>query len=88
MALAHREGLERSRAGQLPAAEAAFRKSLTRSPEFFTAHLDLGVLLAQQARFTEAIPEFEAALRIQPTNAVARQYLDLARQKLQQGGGQ
>ncbi|MEN9674338.1 MAG: hypothetical protein RIS76_234, partial [Verrucomicrobiota bacterium] len=87
-ALAHREGLERSRAGQLPAAETAFRQSLIRSPEFFTAHVDLGVLLAQQARFTEAIPEFESALRLQPTNAVARQYLDLARQKLQQAGGQ
>lgn len=86
-AIAHREGLERSRAGELPTAEAAFRRALTRSPEFFTAHVDLGVLLAQQARFTEAIPEFESALRIQPTNALARQYLDLARQKLLQGGG-
>lgn len=84
--LSHRAGLERTRVGQLAAAETDFRQALTISPEFFAARLDLGVALAQQSRFFEAIPEFEAALRLQPTNAVARQYLDLARQKLQGTG--
>ena len=45
---------------------------------------DLGVALAQRSRFQEAIPEFEAALKLQPTNAQARAYLQQARTKLNQ----
>lgn len=85
--LHHRLGLEHSRAGQAAAAEAALRETVRLAPDAFTPRLDLGVVLAQQSRFQEAIPEFEAALRLEPTNAVARQYLDLARRKLQEGGG-
>ncbi|MBN8248627.1 MAG: tetratricopeptide repeat protein [Verrucomicrobia bacterium] len=85
--LHHRLGLEHSRAGQASAAEAALREAVRLAPEAFTPRLDLGVVLAQQARFQDAIPQFEAALRLEPANAVARQYLDLARRKLQEGGG-
>ena len=85
--LRHRMGIERSKAGQPAAAEAALKEALQLSPDFFLGHLDLGVALAQQSRFSEAIPEFEAAQRLQPTNSLPRQYLDLARKKLQEGGG-
>jgi len=85
--LHHRLGLEQSKAGQPAAAEAAMRDAVRLAPEAFIPRLDLGVILAQQARFLDAISQFEAALQIEPTNAVARQYLDLARRKLQEGGG-
>ena len=85
--LLHRAALEQARAGTPSAAEALFRRSLEAAPEFGTAHLDLGVVLAQQGRFAEAIPEFEAVLRIQPGHAAAQQYLDLARRKMQETGG-
>lgn len=85
--LRHRMGIERSKAGQPAAAEAALREALQLAPDFYLGHLDLGVALAQQSRYSEAIPEFEAAQRLQPTNSLPRQYLDLARKKLQEGGG-
>ncbi|MBL9176099.1 MAG: tetratricopeptide repeat protein [Verrucomicrobiales bacterium] len=85
--LRHRMGIERSKAGQPAAAEAALREALQLAPDFYLGHLDLGVALAQQSRFSEAVPEFEAAQRLQPTNSLPRQYLDLARKKLQEGGG-
>jgi cytochrome c-type biogenesis protein CcmH/NrfG len=42
----------------------------------------LGVALARQTRFADAIVEFEAALRAQPDNASARTYLERARTML------
>ena len=47
-----------------------------------SVRIDLGVALARQTRFADAIVEFEAALRAQPDNASARTYLERARTML------
>jgi tetratricopeptide (TPR) repeat protein len=46
--------------------EALLRKSISLDPRLADAHLQLGVLLHDQHRDPEAIPEFQAAVRFQP----------------------
>ena len=63
--------LERcARGGQgvvdLAEVEALLRKSISLDPRLADAHLQLGVLLQDQHRDQEAIPEFKAAIRFKP----------------------
>jgi len=46
--------------------EALLRKSISLDPGLADAHLQLGALLHDQHRDQEAIPEFQAAIRIKP----------------------
>ncbi|MBZ5668709.1 MAG: tetratricopeptide repeat protein [Acidobacteriia bacterium] len=50
----------------LAAVEALLRKSISLDPRLADAHLQLGVLLHDQRRDQEAIPEFQAAIRLKP----------------------
>jgi Flp pilus assembly protein TadD len=47
-------------------------------------HSDLGAVLARLGRIREAVPEFEAALRLDPTLETARHNLQAARARLAQ----
>jgi tetratricopeptide (TPR) repeat protein len=85
-ALYHRLATEMGRGGLLLESEAAFRKALELDPTFLSARVDLGVALAQQRRFADAVVEFEAALRQQPNHPTAGTFLDRARQMLQTKG--
>ncbi len=80
--LRHRLAIELSRAARTNESEAEFRRVIAQVPNSVVARVDLGVSLAQQARFREALPEFEAALRLQPTNAQVQAYLNQARAKV------
>jgi len=46
--------------------EALLRKSISLDPQLADAHLQLGVLLHDQQRDQEAIPEFQAAIQLKP----------------------
>ena len=85
-ALYHRLATEMGRGGLLLESEAAFRKALELDPSFLSARVDLGVALAQQRRFADAVVEFEAALRQHPNHPTAGTFLDRARQMLQTKG--
>ncbi|MSU31624.1 MAG: tetratricopeptide repeat protein [Pedosphaera sp.] len=84
VALNHRLATELGRADRLPDSEAAFRKTLILDPTFISARVDLGVALAQQKRFSDAIVEFEIVLRQQPAHPSATVYLERARAMLLQ----
>ncbi|MGA2475759.1 MAG: tetratricopeptide repeat protein [Terriglobia bacterium] len=48
--------------------EALLRKSISLDPRLADAHLQLGVLLHDQHRDQEAVPEFQAAIRFKPND--------------------
>ncbi len=74
----------------LARAEAAFRKVVKRSPQLAAAHNELGVLLFTRGDKTEAVAEFQEALRLEPGNAKMRANLDgaLTSQKAANAAGQ
>lgn len=55
--------------------EELYRKSLALQPNYFTAHFNLGLYYKMAGRNTEAIAEFQAALRANPRSDAARQNL-------------
>jgi len=59
------------RAGDLPAAERAYRRALQIWPSNDRALNNLGNLLAMQGRFDEALRQYERATEVQPGNAAA-----------------
>jgi len=65
-----------SKAGQFEQAITRYREALTYRPSDAELHMSLGVALARAQRLTEAIPEFQAALRINPNFQPARQALE------------
>jgi Flp pilus assembly protein TadD len=73
---------ELGRADRPTQAEAVLRRAAQLDPLNASVRTDLGVALARQTRFADAIVEFEAALRAQPGNASARTYLERARSML------
>lgn len=56
-------------------AEAQYRELLKTEPDNAQARTRLGLILNQQQRYTEAIPEFEAAAQLDAKNIEARQQL-------------
>jgi Flp pilus assembly protein TadD len=42
------------------------------------AHLNLGVALAREQRFAEAVEQFRETLRLDPGNATAQKFLEQA----------
>ena len=65
-----------SKAGQYEQAIARYREALNYRPSDAELHMSLGVALARAQRLAEAVPEFQAALRINPSFQPARQALE------------
>ncbi len=62
--------------------EDLYRKALSIDPNYFTAHFNLGLFYKQNHRDTEAIVQFEAALKGNPNSAEAHRHLaELLKQK-------
>jgi cytochrome c-type biogenesis protein CcmH/NrfG len=61
------------------AATRSFEEAARLNPGDPQTCLTLGVALAKQNRFREAIVQFEAVLRLDPTNGAAKRYLQNAR---------
>jgi len=57
------------------AAEVSYRRALVCDPSNGDAHLRLGIVLADQKRFTEAIAQLRAAARLQPNESAAHYHL-------------
>lgn len=70
---------ELAKAGHPEQSEAVLRKAVEVDPKLVAARVDLGVALARQLRFADAVIEFEAALRLDPGNQAAQTYLERAR---------
>jgi tetratricopeptide (TPR) repeat protein len=78
-------GVELAENEQVRAAEIAFAEAARLNPGFALAHLNWGVALVRQGRTNEATERFEATLKLDPTNAKAREYLDVLRSREQAG---
>jgi Flp pilus assembly protein TadD len=69
--------------GNLEMAVADWREALRFRPDDAVLHNDLGAVLARLGRTREAVPEFEAALRLDPKNDAVRKNLLAARAQLE-----
>jgi Flp pilus assembly protein TadD len=69
-------------AGRLQEAAARYRESLNFRQDDAALHSDLGTVLARLGRIREAVPEFEAAVRLDPHLETARHNLEAARARL------
>jgi tetratricopeptide (TPR) repeat protein len=58
--------------------EALARHNLQNNPADFEAHYNLGAMLLRQGKASEAIPEYEAALRVRPQDTTANNALGAA----------
>lgn len=77
-------GMCYSQTGRLQDAEAAFRKYLSFQPVSADGHASLGVLLLEENRGMDAIPELKEAIQIDPSliearKALANEYLQIAK---------
>ena len=79
-------GDENARAGSLEEAAAHLRESLNYRQGDAVLHSDLGTVLARLGRIRDAVPEFEAALRLDPRLDSARHNLEAARARLERAG--
>jgi Flp pilus assembly protein TadD len=64
--------------GRMPLQEAVMRRRLEKYPADFVAHYNLGALMLAGDKPAEAIPFFEAALKVKPANLTARNSLSAA----------
>ena len=76
------EGLRAHQAGQLPDAEAAYRRVLGLDPNYAEAHYNLGNALKDLGRLEDAVASYQKALAIQPDFAEAHSNLGIALQDL------
>lgn len=60
------EGVEAQRRGELQIAEEAYRKVIAEDPDDAEAHNSLGLVLARQYRYEEALESFTEAARLEP----------------------
>ncbi|HEY6988233.1 MAG TPA: tetratricopeptide repeat protein [Bryobacteraceae bacterium] len=74
-----------SKAGQFEQAIARYREALSYRPADAELHMSLGVALARAQRLAEAVPEFQAALRINPNFQPARQALEQVQGRVGKG---
>ena len=63
--------------GKMDLAEAAFKESLKRNPEYFNAWYDLGILYFQSGRFDDAEEAFGKAISVAPSNVSVWTYMGL-----------
>jgi len=76
-------GDENTRQGKLEEAATHLRESLSYRQDDAALHSDLGTVLARLGRFREAVPEFEAALQLDPQFEAARHNLRAAQAHLE-----
>jgi Flp pilus assembly protein TadD len=76
-------GYQSALKGSLDEAAAHWRESLQFRQDDAVLHSDLGTVLARLGRIREAVPEFEAALRLDPKLEAARHNLQAARAQLE-----
>jgi len=74
-------------AGRLADAEAAYRKILGGTPDFFEAHANLGVVLQAQGKTDEAAASYKRGLEINPASAELHFALGTALQESGQTAG-
>ena len=72
-----------ARALELPAGAAREAFLIRQCGQDAALHSDLGTILARLGRFRDAVPEFETALRLDPTLDTARRNLAAARARLE-----
>jgi tetratricopeptide (TPR) repeat protein len=65
--------------GKFTEAQRELTEALRLNPNDFDAQYNLGNALTQQDRVAEAIPHYEAALRLRPEHAKVREILEQAR---------
>ena len=65
-------GAELAAAGQIPAAQDAYRRALELDPELAAAHANLGNLAIEAGRQGEAVEHFREALRLDPSDGGTR----------------
>jgi Flp pilus assembly protein TadD len=53
-------------------AKAQFAETVRLRPDFAKAHVNLGVALARERKLDQALTEFKIALKLNPTNELAR----------------
>lgn len=63
---------------KLPSAETEFRAAIKHDPGFWPARFNLGLVLTQQGKFAEAIPEYKETLRLNPSYTEATHQLSFA----------
>ncbi len=68
-------GVELALQNKLSEAETQFREVIRLKAHFAPARVNLGVALAKAMKLSDARTQFEAALQFDPTNKLARQYL-------------
>jgi tetratricopeptide (TPR) repeat protein len=68
-------GIVRAQQHHPEAAEQLFKQAIAQKPDFAGAHVDLGLLYVQTNRGGDAVPEFQEALRLDPTRTDARSAL-------------
>lgn len=64
--------------GRIALQEAVMRRRLEKYPADFVAHYNLGALMLTRDKPAEAIPFFEAALKVKPSDSTARNSLSAA----------
>ena len=69
-------GLELVIDGKLEEARRQLLAAVRYRPDFAPAHLNLGIVLAEQEKTDLALAEFRTTLQIDPTNATARRYVE------------
>lgn len=60
----------------------ALQKLLDFAPDCADGHAEMGIALIELGRFADAIPELAQALRLDPSNVEAREYLEQARLRM------
>jgi len=78
-------GYQSAQKGSLEEAAAQWRESLQFRQNDAVLHSNLGAVLARLGHIREAVPEFEAALRLDPKLETARRNLEAARAQLEKG---
>jgi len=74
-----------SKAGEFEQAIARYREALVYRTTDAELHMSLGVALARGHRLAESVPEFQAALRIDPNFQPARQALEQVQGQMERG---
>jgi tetratricopeptide (TPR) repeat protein len=69
------------RTANLPQIEGLLRRAVTLDSKFAKACLELGILLSEQQRYVEAIPQLRRATRLEPDLAQAHYRLAQAYQR-------
>jgi len=69
-------GMELAAQERIEEARMQFQEAVKCRPDFAPAHLNLGRMLAKQEKPEQALVQFRIALQLDPTNQLARQYLE------------